>query len=149
MYSFAMSAPLLFGQPLARAERRRCHNIEVPRIRRKIVRRAFDLEIDRGLHTGEGSDTGYDHRVVGTDAIELHLLLEPVSTHVGAHLFRHALDGTGDRRGVRLFAKAKDSVSHDDRRLCRIQDADGLTPPPAPTGFHSTRPRLSTPSHSR
>src|ERR1700686_4125651 len=104
MYSFSMSAPLLFGQSLARAERRRCHNIEIPRIRGKIVPRAFDLEKDRGLDTGEGSDTGYDHRVVGTDAIELHLLLEAVSTHVGAHFFHHALNGAGDRCRVRLFA---------------------------------------------
>src|ERR1700730_10289909 len=137
MYSLAMSAPLLFGQSLARAERRRCHNIEIPRIRGKIVPGAFDLKKNRGLDTREGPDTGYDHRIVGTDAIELHLLLEAVSGHVTAYFLHHALDGTGDRCGLRLFAQEEDSISHDDRRLGRIQYDNGLAPARAANCFDS------------
>src|SRR5882762_9555421 len=81
MYSFGISAPFLLGEPLAGAERRRCHDIEVAGIGRQVVRRAFDLEKYGSLDAGEGADAGQDHGVFRADAIELHLLLKAVSGH--------------------------------------------------------------------
>src|SRR5258707_4352266 len=110
MYSFGISAPLLLGQPLAGAERRRCHDIEIAGVGGQVVRRAFDLEKYGSLDAGEGPDAGQDHGVFGADAIELHLLLEAISRHVGAHFLDHAVDGPGDRGAVRLCAEAEDRV---------------------------------------
>src|SRR5712692_2990866 len=107
MYSFGISTPLLLGQPLAGAERRRCHDIEIAGVSGKIVRRAFDLEKHGSLDAGEGADAGQDHGVFGADAIELDLLFEAISRHVGAHFLDHAVDRPGDLRGVRLLAEAE------------------------------------------
>src|SRR5436190_16517312 len=96
MYSFAISTPSLLGQPLARAERRRCHDIEIPRVRWQIMRRAFDLEKHGGFDPREGSHAGYDHGAVAADAVELDFLLESISGHVAPHLLHHAFDGAAD-----------------------------------------------------
>jgi hypothetical protein len=47
MYSFGISTPFLLGQPLARAERRRCQRYRIPGIGRKVMRCAFDFEKKR------------------------------------------------------------------------------------------------------
>src|SRR5258708_15781552 len=111
MYSFGISTPLLLGQPLSGAERRRCHDIEIAGVGGQVVRRAFDLEKYGSLDAGEGADAGQDHCVFLADAIELHLLLEAIPGHVGAHFLDHAIDGPGNRRGVRLLAEAEDRIA--------------------------------------
>src|ERR1044071_7619117 len=84
MYSFGMSAPFLFGQPLARAERCRGHDIEIAGISRQVMRRAFDFEEDRSLNTGEGANARQDHGVLAADAVELDLLLQAIAGPVRA-----------------------------------------------------------------
>src|SRR2546428_528244 len=126
MYSFGISTPLLLGQPLAGAERRRCHDIEIAGKGGQVVGCPLDFEKYGSLDAGERADPGQNHRVFGADAIELHLLFEAISGHVGAHILDHAIDGPRDRSGVRLLAEAEDRVTHDDRRFGWIQYDDGF-----------------------
>src|SRR5580692_11792451 len=87
IYSFAISVPFLLGKPLAGAESRRSHDIEISGVRGQIVRRPFNFEENGSLQSRECADAREDHRFSRADSIELHFLLEPVSGNVGSHIF--------------------------------------------------------------
>ena len=56
------------------------------------MRRALDLQEHAGLDAFEGADAGDGDRIVGAEALELHLLLQTIARHIGLHLLDHRVD---------------------------------------------------------
>ena len=118
-----------FGDLLADLGGRGGHDVEVARVRRQVIPGALDLD-ERGDH---GLAAGVHRRVV-----ELRLVEQPVSGHIGLHLGDHLVDGLGDRITVGVLGDgAEDRVAHDHRRVGRVQDDDRLAALGAPDGLHT------------
>ena len=80
------------GHAFGGAQRGAGHDVEVAGVGRQVVRGAFHLQEDRGLQAVHAARRRGCASAVGVDAVELHLLLEPVARHIGLHVGGHALD---------------------------------------------------------
>src|SRR5690606_39479874 len=88
--------------------------------------RPFDFEEYGGLESRQLAQPGHVKRPALVVQIELHLLLEPVAWYIALHFLHHGLNAVADGVLVSWFGQREDRVAHDERRLGRIQDDDGL-----------------------
>ena len=107
-----------FGDFLADLGRRRGHDVQVSRVRRQVVARAFHFDERRHQRLAAGV-----HRRV----VELRLVEQPVAGHVGRHLGDDVADRLRDRVAVGVLGDgAEDGVAHDHWRIGGVQDDDRL-----------------------
>src|SRR6266496_1855223 len=117
------------GDPLGRGECGGRHDVEVPGVRREVVRGAFHLEEDRDLVSHRKPVGERVHRLVLRHRGDLDLLLEPVARHIArddGHHLPHRFPDPLVRRSVVAVDEAEHGVAHDQRRLGRVQHDDGL-----------------------
>src|SRR5260370_27261864 len=97
-----ISGPLCdFHQPLRSLQRRRRHDVEVPRISRQVVPRPLDLQKDGGLQAI-------------AEPFKLHFLFQAITWNVTLYLFDHAPDRTAYGVPISIVSEAEDCIAHDE-----------------------------------
>ena len=115
------------GPAIGGGQRRRGHDVEIAGIGRQVVRRALDLEEDRGLEARARADAGDAHRVrcrrcartaPSASADSRARISAPRRPCPATDFSIASCDAALRQR--------EDRVAHDQRRLGRVQDDDRL-----------------------
>ena len=105
----------------AGCQRRRCHDIEVPRVGGQVIGGAFNLKEYRGLKSAEVANTRYMQAFPRPHTLKLRGLLHPVARHVLPDARNHGVDRARNTGLVCGLGQRDHRVTHDQRRLGRIE----------------------------
>src|SRR5690554_2501628 len=115
-----------FGDALGGTEGGGGHDVQVAGVRGQVMGCTFHFQEDGGFQATEAAETRDVHGLVFRNDIELDFLLEAVARHVGRHGLHHFFDGGFHCRLVSCIRQHVHGVAHQQGRLGRVQDDDGL-----------------------
>src|SRR5690554_6565846 len=115
-----------FGDALGGTEGGGGHDVQVAGVRGQVMGCAFHFQEDGGFQATEAAETRDVHGLIFRNDVELDFLLEAVARHVGRHGLHHFFDGGFHFRLIGGVGQHVHGVAHQQGRLGRVQDDDGL-----------------------